>query len=95
MRAVVLDRFPELVEPFAPDAVVSGSGGPTSRAAPRWSICRSSRTTSCAPSRSALLTTNTSATSRIPAFAIWTASPMPGASTTTAVSVAAATSTSA
>ena len=31
----------------------------------------------------------------MPAFAIWTASPIPGASTTTAVSVAAATSTSA
>ena len=71
------------------------TGGSQSRAAPRCSIWRSSRTTSAAPSRSALFTTKTSATSRMPAFAICTASPMPGASTTTAVSVAAATSTSA
>ena len=47
-----------------------------------------SRTTSPAPSRSDLFTTNTSAISKMPAFAIWTASPMPGARTTMAVSVA-------
>src|SRR6266550_4042964 len=76
-------------------AATESTGGSQSRFGPRCSICRSSRTTSAAPSRSALLTTKTSATSRIPAFAICTASPRPGASRTTVVSVAAATSTSA
>ena len=39
---------------------------------------RSSRTVASAPSRSALLTTNTSPISRMPAFAAWMPSPMPG-----------------
>ncbi len=55
---------------------------------------RSSRTALSAPSRSALFTTYTSATSRMPALAAWIPSPMPGASSTTVVSARPATSTS-
>jgi hypothetical protein len=57
-------------------------------------MCRISRTVVSAPSRSALLTTNTSPTSRIPALAACTPSPIPGASRTTVVSASPAISTS-
>ena len=57
-------------------------------------MCRRSRTVASAPSRSALLTTNTSPISRIPALAAWIPSPIPGASRTTVVSARPATSTS-
>ena len=53
-----------------------------------------SRAVCSAPSRSALFTTNTSATSRMPALAAWMPSPMPGASSTTVVSASATMSTS-
>ena len=56
---------------------------------------RRSRTASSAPSRSALFTTKRSAISRIPAFDACTASPHPGWTTTSVVSAAVATSTSA
>ena len=45
-------------------------------------MVRSSRTTACAPSRSLLLTTKMSPISKMPAFAAWIPSPMPGASRT-------------
>ncbi len=54
----------------------------------------SSRAVASAPSRSALLTTYTSPISRMPAFAAWIPSPMPGASSTTEVSAWEAISTS-
>ncbi len=54
----------------------------------------SSLAVASAPSRSALLTTNRSPISRIPALAAWMPSPIPGASSTTEVSACAAISTS-
>src|SRR3954466_5098994 len=48
-------------------------------------IDRRSRTVRSAPSRSALLTTNRSATSRMPALIAWMSSPSPGTTTTTVV----------
>ena len=54
----------------------------------------SSRAVASAPSRSALLTTYRSPISRIPAFAAWIPSPIPGASSTTLVSACEAISTS-
>ncbi len=55
---------------------------------PRTSSCTARRfcTTLSAPSRSALLTTNTSAISRMPALMACTSSPRPGTSTTSEVS---------
>ena len=47
-----------------------------------------------APSRSALLTTKTSATSRMPALAAWMPSPIPGATSTSVVSASEAISSS-
>ena len=47
---------------------------------------RMSRTVASAPSRSALLTTNRSPISRMPALAAWMPSPIPGASSTIVVS---------
>src|SRR5690606_15381708 len=58
------------------------------------SIRRRSRAVSSAPGRSALLTTNTSATSMSPALLACTASPQPGLTTTIVVSACPATSTS-
>jgi len=66
-------------------AEVSTTGGIQARGAPSRSICSRSRTAASAPSRSALFTTNTSAISRMPAFATWIASPQPGATTTSVV----------
>ena len=72
-----------------------GRQSPTARpSAPSATELRSSRTVASAPSRSALFTHSTSPTSRIPALAACTPSPMPGASSTTVVSASAATSTS-
>ena len=64
--------------PSPRSATVRTTGTCQGRASPRWSIWRRSRATTSAPSRSALLTTNTSATSRMPALATCTASPNPG-----------------
>jgi len=58
-------------------------------------MLRRSLTASWAPGISALFTTNTSPTSRIPALAAWMASPMPGATVTSVVSASEAISTSA
>ena len=58
------------------------------------SIARSSAAVRWAPGRSPLLTTTMSATSSRPALIAWTSSPISGASRTTVVSAAAATSTS-
>ena len=58
------------------------------------SIARSWAAVRWAPGRSPLFTTTISATSRRPALMAWTSSPMSGASRTTVVSAAAATSTS-
>jgi len=51
------------------------------------SMCVKSRTVRSAPSRSDLLTTSTSAISRIPAFNNWTESPLPGCKTTIDVTI--------
>ena len=59
-------------------ATVRTTGGVHPRSGPIRSICSRSRAAASAPSRSALFTTNTSATSRMPAFATCTASPQPG-----------------
>ncbi|CAM3610059.1 hypothetical protein STAL104432_26180 [Streptomyces albus] len=83
--------------PSARAATVLTTGGrqsPGLRASPSPSMWLSSRTVASAPSRSALLTTYTSPISRIPAFAAWMPSPIPGASSTTLVSACAAMSTS-
>ncbi len=82
--------------PSPVDATVFTTGGfqPRSSRSPSAIMLRSSRTVESAPSRSALLTTKTSPISRIPALAAWMLSPMPGASRTSVVSAAAATSTS-
>src|SRR5690606_15753774 len=82
--------------PSPVEATVATMGG---RHAPggdgaRSSAERTSRRTRSAPGRSALFTQNTSPTSMIPALKAWTASPLPGVSTTTVVSAASATSTS-
>jgi len=58
------------------------------------SIARSCEAVRCAPGLSPLLTTTMSATSSNPALIAWTSSPISGASRTTVVSAAAATSTS-
>ena len=58
------------------------------------SIARSWAAVRCAPGRSPLFTTTMSATSSSPALIAWTSSPISGASRTTVVSAAAATSTS-
>ena len=58
------------------------------------SIARSWAAVRCAPGRSPLFTTTMSATSSRPALIAWTSSPISGASRTTVVSAAAATSTS-
>ncbi len=58
------------------------------------SIARSCDAVRCAPGRSPLFTTTMSATSSRPALIAWTSSPISGASRTTVVSAAAATSTS-
>ena len=60
----------------------------------RSSIIASSATARSAPSRSALLTTKTSAISRMPALIAWMSSPRPGTSTTAVVSAARTMSTS-
>ena len=60
----------------------------------RASIARSCAAVRWAPGRSPLLTTTMSATSSRPALIAWTSSPISGASRTTVVSAAAATSTS-
>src|SRR5882757_6602218 len=65
-----------------------------SRREPKESMYRRSRTVWSAPSRSALFTTKMSATSRIPAFAAWIPSPIPGASRTIVVSASETTSIS-
>ncbi len=57
-------------------------------------ISRSSPSARSAPGRSALLTTSTSAISRMPALAACTSSPSPGGHTTIVVSASVATSTS-
>ena len=59
------------------------------------SIVRRSLTTSWAPGRSLLLTTKTSAISRMPALAAWIESPIPGATMTSVVSASEAISSSA
>src|SRR5665647_1924922 len=61
---------------------------------PRLIMYRRSRTVASEPSRSALFTTKMSPISRIPAFAAWTPSPIPGARSTRVVSARPATSTS-
>ena len=61
----------------------------------RDTMCRRSRRVAWASGRSALFTTRTSATSRRPALAAWTESPMPGTTRTAVVSAAEAISTSA
>ena len=84
--AVLVDRRDHLVDALAP-----GRDGLDDRRPPVARPARSpsaimpwmSRTVASAPSRSALLTTKTSAISRMPAFTAWIASPMPGASSTT------------
>ncbi len=83
--------------PSPRDATVRTIGGfqsSGSRFSASAIIVRISRTVSEAPSRSALLTTKMSAISRMPAFAACTASPIPGASSTSVVSAADAISTS-
>src|SRR5581483_11887191 len=62
---------------------------------PSASMPRRSRTAAWASGLSALLTTNRSPVSRMPALAAWIASPMPGASRTITESACAAMSTSA
>ena len=60
-------------------ATIGGRQAPGSECCPPSAcMARRSRTVWSAPSRSALLTTNTSATSRMPALAAWMPSPMPG-----------------
>jgi hypothetical protein len=61
----------------------------------RETMARRSRTAAWVSGRSALFTTSTSATSRTPAFAAWTESPIPGTTSTTVLSAADAISTSA
>ncbi len=82
--------------PSPVEATVLTTGGfqPRSEFSPSAIMLRSSRTVESAPSRSALLTTNTSPISRMPALAAWMLSPMPGARSTSVVSAAAATSIS-
>lgn len=58
-------------------------------------MARMSRKVASAPSRSDLLMTKTSATSRMPALTAWMPSPMPGASRTRVVSARPAIATSA
>ncbi|CAB4908220.1 unannotated protein [freshwater metagenome] len=70
------------------------TGGCQPGSTAKLSIAVSSRTVRSAPARSALLTTNTSATSRMPALAAWMPSPMPGATSTRVVSAREATSSS-
>ena len=66
-------------------AAPAASSPPAARSAIA-TIVRRSRTTAWAPSRSALLTTNRSPTSRMPAFAAWMPSPIPGATRTSVTS---------
>src|SRR5713101_335360 len=76
------------------DPTVSSTGGRQEVWGPRSSIWFSSRTVSRPPSRSALLTANTSPISSSPAFPAWMLSPHFGVTTTTVVSAACITSTS-
>ena len=89
--------------PSPVDAVVTRTSGRFGRgrsaaspaaAAAATSIARSWAAVRWAPGRSPLLTTTRSATSSRPALIAWTSSPISGASRTTVVSAAAATSTS-
>ena len=75
-------------------ATVWTIGGRQSRSPASSSITSRSRAVSAAPSRSALLTTSTSAISSRPALLACTPSPHRGFTTTTVVSAAPATSTS-
>jgi len=60
----------------------------------RWTISSSSARVRSAPSMSALLTTNTSPISKMPAFSVCTSSPEPGWTSTATVSAVRTTSTS-
>ena len=82
--------------PSPPVATVVTMGGFQSSSARSASaiMLRRSRTVSWACGRSALLTTNTSAISRMPALAACTASPIPGTTSTATESAIEVTSTS-
>src|SRR2546425_9446392 len=78
----------------AADAARTGGTHAASGVGSSVSIARSSATVRSAPSRSALLTTCTSAISSTPALSAWTSSPSPGTETTSTVWARRMTSTS-
>ena len=78
----------------AADAARTGGTHAASGVGSSVSIARSSATVRSAPSRSALLTTCTSAISSTPALSAWTSSPSPGTETTSTVWARPMTSTS-